>query len=813
MDAGIKSAMNTTSPRRTRLRWEAHLSNLKLHESLHTLQSSQIVALTEALYVDVIAEVSVFFPAFEPYLVPRELPATDSATNIGIYGTRGGSAAQAAKHTSSSSPCMAALRLWSSRWRAVSYTSLEPLSEGSLPAAEKMEALGDWAPLWPPLESLNRLLSAHGEPILLDVHAIVEPLMHEYIANLTTRFDVELEAAWSREQWAPQAISEGQRHATVVWDMFSLFSSSLEVFFEQARSGGPMRAQWVETVAERCFFILNKFLNRMRQDLGSDAALLPPKPAYPELQDLGGLTKGLATGLKALLRRGSVRDAQATVSAICVRIHSLSFCLEQLRHLSASIDASWKALLKRRAADGDTVAAAELPPRTIFHEGAPEAVAACCEEVCWFLGAKVVYDDLREAIFESLYCRERDVSGKADPKIPLRPTLSSMSSPAITSVADSVGDASAAMPVTTAERLPLLVDLLEPVLVALNDDLLPSSSPLPSAPNTKASAYTKATAECPSSSAPPADSPCDVAIEDVERAPNYANTLRDAAVRGVMVALVQALEQVLLDGGPRRVFCSADGPLLMEDVKLVREFFIARDEAGVPHGLDESEVLRTTKRLEHLVMLMHLPTGDLISRFLNPPDHLPDHHSSEALTRANLARVLLHRAAADPHAKNFVYTHRAWLGRVLSRVDTRSESVRERCFGVASRHPLASPLPSPVIEPVPQLAAHSASPNASCVHATIFSASPVARIVDAGAKDVDDHTDCVYLHSPSNQRQIRDSSPSSVARSLVEDSDDPFDTPYAAVLTHPPALQEEWEVVDDHEPRPALSSDVITQSF
>eukprot|EP00967_Tisochrysis_lutea_P126930 scaffold215341_cov30-Tisochrysis_lutea.AAC.5 len=283
MDAGIKSAMNTTSPRRTRLRWEAHLSNLKLHESLHTLQSSQIVALTEALYVDVIAEVSVFFPAFEPYLVPRELPATDSATNIGIYGTRGGSAAQAAKHTSSSSPCMAALRLWSSRWRAVSYTSLEPLSEGSLPAAEKMEALGDWAPLWPPLESLNRLLSAHGEPILLDVHAIVEPLMHEYIANLTTRcgdraggqysiaalvtlkqptlgystvlvpspacafasathlvcllplcrFDVELEAAWSREQWAPQAISEGQRHATVVWDMFSLFSSSLEVFFEQ----------------------------------------------------------------------------------------------------------------------------------------------------------------------------------------------------------------------------------------------------------------------------------------------------------------------------------------------------------------------------------------------------------------------------------------------------------------------------------------------------------------------------------------------------------------------------------------------------
>jgi hypothetical protein len=54
--------------------------------------------------------------------------------------------------------------------------------------------------------------------------------------------------------------------------------------------------------------------------------------------------------------------------------------------------------------------------------------------------------------------------------------------------------------------------------------------------------------------------------------------LRDAAVRGVMVALVQALERVLLDGGPRRVFVPGDGPALLADVALLREFFFARDE-------------------------------------------------------------------------------------------------------------------------------------------------------------------------------------------------------------------------------------------
>ena len=57
------------------------------------------------------------------------------------------------------------------------------------------------APLWPPLESLNRLYVARGLPRLADVYGIVEPLMAEYTANLTTRFDDELEAAWQRERW------------------------------------------------------------------------------------------------------------------------------------------------------------------------------------------------------------------------------------------------------------------------------------------------------------------------------------------------------------------------------------------------------------------------------------------------------------------------------------------------------------------------------------------------------------------------------------------------------------------------------------
>jgi hypothetical protein len=133
---------------------------------------------------------------------------------------------------------------------------MEHLQDAALSASDKMDALGEWAPLWPPLESLNRLYVARGLPRLADVYGIVEPLMAEYTANLTTRFDDELEAAWQRERWEAMGLADGHRHAAVVWDLFTLFSSSLDVFFEPARHGGPMLAEWVETVAARCFFVL-----------------------------------------------------------------------------------------------------------------------------------------------------------------------------------------------------------------------------------------------------------------------------------------------------------------------------------------------------------------------------------------------------------------------------------------------------------------------------------------------------------------------------------------------------------------------------
>ena len=77
-----------------------------------------------------------------------------------------------------------------------------------------------------------------------------------------------------RETWQPiDDASSGSYHAAVVWDVFKLFMSTLEVFFgefsrmrEETGLPAPVRGEWVNDLAFRMFIILNKLLNTMRQE-------------------------------------------------------------------------------------------------------------------------------------------------------------------------------------------------------------------------------------------------------------------------------------------------------------------------------------------------------------------------------------------------------------------------------------------------------------------------------------------------------------------------------------------------------------------
>ena len=218
-----------------------------------------------------------------------------------------------------------------------------------------------------------------------------------------------------------------------------MFVSAIEVFLVPSKQGAPLRAEWLELLVERLYFILTKyraaptlptspyplyppypvypsyhscpphppylslppltplrFLNLMRRDLGAPG--LPPKPERPKLDDLlAQARRGLETHARlggdyvqrwmdpkasSELSKGAVRSVQS----LCVRLHSLGYCTLQLGVLSQLVDARWAGVQARRTFYGRE---ARPAPVTVLSNGAPEAVAATIDLMCEFIGAKV----------------------------------------------------------------------------------------------------------------------------------------------------------------------------------------------------------------------------------------------------------------------------------------------------------------------------------------------------------------------------------------------------------------------------------------
>ena len=181
---------------------------------------------------------------------------------------------------------------------------------------------------------------------------------------------------------------------------------------------------------------------------------------------------------------------------------------------------------------------------------------------------------------------------------------------------------------------PLLVTLLDPVLVALGDALDRGG--------------------------------------EAAAAAGGARVLRDKVATAALKACVAVLERLLLDGGRSRSFSTTDAPALLADVRLVRDFFMAMDSRRVAQGLEELSVHEATARLQGLVLMMHRDTADLGNDFHRDVEPFPDVSPTEALTRYNLARVLLHRVDVDEAAREFVKTNRLKLRDLVAKYDALS---------------------------------------------------------------------------------------------------------------------------------------------
>ncbi|XP_020531363.1 uncharacterized protein LOC18447695 isoform X3 [Amborella trichopoda] len=129
--------------------------------------------------------------------------------------------------------------------------------------------------------------------------------------------------------------------------------------------------------------------------------------------------------------------------------------------------------------------------------------------------------------------------------------------------------------------------------------------------------------------------------------------LRDSVVLSIFRASLNGYVWVLLDGGPSRAFSPSDFEMMLEDLKLLKEFFVANGE-GLPPAVVEREA-----RLAHQILdLYNLQTETIIKRLMLASEQI----SSSVYNRRQgarstedvdtLLRVLCHKS--DKQASKFL---------------------------------------------------------------------------------------------------------------------------------------------------------------
>ncbi|GAB4834351.1 hypothetical protein Ancab_032606 [Ancistrocladus abbreviatus] len=132
--------------------------------------------------------------------------------------------------------------------------------------------------------------------------------------------------------------------------------------------------------------------------------------------------------------------------------------------------------------------------------------------------------------------------------------------------------------------------------------------------------------------------------------------LRDPVASSIFRALLEGYVWVLLEGGPCRAFADSDVTLMEDDLRMLKDFFVA-DGEGLPRCLIEQEA----KFAHQVLSLFSQQTGTVIQMLMTASEHISIEPESgkvghRRLHDANtLIRVLCHKK--DREASKFLKRH------------------------------------------------------------------------------------------------------------------------------------------------------------
>ncbi|KNA18539.1 hypothetical protein SOVF_069820 isoform A [Spinacia oleracea] len=131
------------------------------------------------------------------------------------------------------------------------------------------------------------------------------------------------------------------------------------------------------------------------------------------------------------------------------------------------------------------------------------------------------------------------------------------------------------------------------------------------------------------------------------------DAVRDPLVLSIFHASLEGHLWVLLDGGPSRAFSDSDIALMEDDLRALKDFFVADGE-----GLPRSTVEREAKFSHQVLSLFSLQTSHIIQMLMTASEHISRRvqsrgHSHRSLDDANtLIRILCHKM--DMEASKFL---------------------------------------------------------------------------------------------------------------------------------------------------------------
>eukprot|EP00271_Cylindrocystis_brebissonii_P014575 TRINITY_DN35957_c0_g1_i1.p1 TRINITY_DN35957_c0_g1~~TRINITY_DN35957_c0_g1_i1.p1 ORF type:complete len:675 (-),score=124.68 TRINITY_DN35957_c0_g1_i1:592-2391(-) len=303
-----------------------------------------------------------------------------------------------------------------------------------LSAADTLETyligLVDEAPEDADVESLMALREAMHPYEVADVAGTI---LTRWVTAQLTKMQEWIERSLEKEAWDP--VGKVTRHAFSAVEVFRIIEEALEAFFALSL---PMRLGQLKALTSGIDNLVQLYANRVVAQLGHKDDLLPPPAALTRFKKDVAVKVATQQVVKKPGRDPRLADegraAQLdsfTATNLCVRLNSLHFCAVQLHAVEESTRERWRG---RSAADGaagkinqaDKTASRKMPVKASddlanLFDPSRRVVNVSIDKVCDFLGAKVIFWDMREPFLEELYrvsvsaARIEHVVGLLDP--------------------------------------------------------------------------------------------------------------------------------------------------------------------------------------------------------------------------------------------------------------------------------------------------------------------------------------------------------------------------------------------------------------